>query len=236
MVTEDMLHNAALEAEQSLLQTLSEEAQSHQFSEKFEKKIKKLTRRAKHPVGYRVLRYAAVVVLVMATMFGTVLAVSPEARASILGWFLAEPVGPYTHYVNADAQGLPDAATEMKYDYYLPTLPEGYSLMLETPRVEGKTYLYSGNTGMMLYFNYHYAVGAGELFLDVEGYQHERVTAGGVTADLYTTTEERECNVIIWNSKHSGVMFQISADLEKDELIALAESVQHREFPKENET
>ena len=33
MVTEDMLHNAALEAEQSLLQTLSEEAQSHQFSE-----------------------------------------------------------------------------------------------------------------------------------------------------------------------------------------------------------
>lgn len=233
MVTEEMLQNAAAEAEQALLCALTAEEQPHQFSEKFEKKIKKLTRRAKHPVGYRVLRYAAVVVLVMATMFGAVLAVSPEARASILGWFLTESVGPYTHYVNADAQGLPDAATEMKYDYYLPTLPEGYSLMLETPRVEGKTYLYSGNTGMMLYFNYHYAVGVGELFLNVEGYEHERVTVGGVTADLYTTTEEKQCNVIIWNSKHSGVMFQIHADLEKDELIALAESVQHRKIPVE---
>ena len=236
MVTEEMLQHAAAEAEQALLFALTSEEQPHEFSGQFEKKLKKLTRRAKHPVEYRVLRYAAVVVLVMATMFGAVLAVSPEARASILGWFLAEPVGPYTHYANADAQGLPDAATEMKYDYYLPMLPEGYSLMLETPRVEGKTYLYSDSTGMILNFNYYYAVGAGELFLDLEGYQHELATVGGLTADLYTTTEEMQRNVIIWNSKHNGVMFQICADLEKDELIALAESVQYREFSRENET
>ena len=81
--------------------------------------------------------------------------------------------------------------------------------------------------------SYDKSVDSHMLFLDVEGYQHERVTVGGMTADLYTTTEERECNVIIWNSKHSGVMFQISADLEKDELIALAESVQHRKIPVE---
>lgn len=66
MLTEDMLQKAAAEAEKFLLQALAEEAQPHQFSAKFEKKIKKLTRRARHPVRYQVLRYAAVIVLVMA--------------------------------------------------------------------------------------------------------------------------------------------------------------------------
>ena len=103
MVTDAALRDAAAEARDALLAAvMAEQAQLHEFSEDFEKRIRKLTRRANHPLRYQVLRYAAVVVLTLATLFGSLVAFSPEARATFVGWFRAAFEGPYAHYDSVD--------------------------------------------------------------------------------------------------------------------------------------
>lgn len=239
MVTDDMLQNAAVEAEQVFLTAVADlDMPPHEFSEPFKREIKSLIRKDRHSVPHQVLRYAAVITLTIGLLFGAMVAFSPEVRAGVVGWFHMAFDGPYAHYSNVDIQNIPDAAAEMEYEYYLPTIPEGYELMFESgdPLGNGCTCIYVNDAGTMLTFAYHYAIGAGDSFLNVEGYQHERVKVGMLDADLYTTTEEGQNNVIVWYSKHGGVMFQINGDLSGRQLIALAESVQYQKTSADNES
>ena len=238
MVTDAVLRSAAAEAQDALLSALAaEQTNLHEFSVAFEKKMEKLTRRAKHPVRYQVLRYAAVIVLMMATLFGSLMAFSLEVRADVIGWFRSTFKGPYAHYDSVDVTDIPDAAAEMEYDYYLPAVPEGYVLWKEMEKIEGKTYMYhKEETGNILFFDYAYSKGIGDAFIGVEGYTYERVKIGQLEGDLYTTTEEGQNNALVWTSKHGGVLFEIFGDISGEELIALAEGVQYQKLPQENET
>ena len=56
------------------------------FSSAFERKMKKLIRRADHPIRYRIAQAAACLLLAALLSGCTVLAVSPEARAAFVGW------------------------------------------------------------------------------------------------------------------------------------------------------
>ena len=236
MVTDAMLQKAAVEAEQAFLTAVTDlDKPSHEFSKPFERKIKSLICKAKHPALHQVLRYAAIIILTIGLLFGAMMAFSPEVRAGVVGWFRMAFDGPYAHYSNEDVQNIPNAAAEMEYDYYLPTIPDGYELMFESgdPLGNGSTCIYVCDSGAMLTFSYHYAIGVGDSFLNVEGYMHERVKVGVLDADLYTTTEEGQNNVIVWYSKHGGVIFVINGDFSGQQLIALAESVQHQKTPME---
>lgn len=229
MVTDTALRHAAAQAQDVLLTTLAaEQANLHKFSAAFEKKLQKLVRRARHPMLHRTLRYAAVIVLTLATLFGSVMALSPEARAQVAGWF-GSVFGSYTHYDNVDATQIPDAAAEMELDYYLPAIVQGYAPLQETETPGGKTYMYvHESTGNILFFSYAYAQGSGSSFWGVEGYTEQRVQIGQLEGDLYTTQEEGKSNVIVWTSRHGGILFELSGDLEGQELIRLAESVRHQ--------
>lgn len=235
MVTDARLKSAAVEADRALMASLGAESnEAHEFSEAFQKKMKKLLHRARHPMGYQVLRYAVAVILLLATLFGTVMAVSPEARAAVTGWFRTAFYGPYAHYDNMDVTGIPDAAAEMEYDYYLSATPEGYEHWREIGKIEGKSYMYhNAATGNILFFDYAYAKGIGDAFIGVEGYTHKQVRIGSLEGDLYTTEQEGQSNVLVWSSKHGGVLFQIMGDISGEQLIALAESVQYRKAPVE---
>ena len=65
---------------------LLEGAPEHTFSPAFERKMKKLLRRGRHPVLYRTLRAAACLLLVLLLSGCAVLVVSPAAREVFLGW------------------------------------------------------------------------------------------------------------------------------------------------------
>ena len=66
MVTDKMLQQAAEEVELAMLNALSaQEAEPRQFSRQFERKMKKLTSRVKHPIRYNVLRSAAAILLII---------------------------------------------------------------------------------------------------------------------------------------------------------------------------
>ena len=65
---------------------LLEEAPEHTFSPSFERRMRKLLRRGKHPVWYKSLHAAACVLLALLLSGCAVLAVSPEAREVFAGW------------------------------------------------------------------------------------------------------------------------------------------------------
>ena len=87
MINDTMLRQAAAELAIAMNESLPDPKEcAHQFSPKFEKKIKRLTRRTNHPIIYRSLRRVASILLVVVIGFCSVLAVSAEVRATVLGW------------------------------------------------------------------------------------------------------------------------------------------------------
>ena len=66
--------------------SLLEGAPEHTFSPAFERKMKKLLRRGRHPVLYRTLRAVACLLLVLLLSGCAVLAISPAAREVFAGW------------------------------------------------------------------------------------------------------------------------------------------------------
>ena len=58
----------------------------HKFSPEFEKKIKKLERKANHPIVYRSLQRIASIILVCLIACSAWLTVDAEARAAFFGW------------------------------------------------------------------------------------------------------------------------------------------------------
>ena len=235
MLTDAMLREAAAEVERFLLSTVPEEGESHVFSKRFERRISKLIRRANHPIRYKVMRAAAVVVLVIATLFGTVMAVSPEARAAVVGWvksafyefFEYSNEAPNTNNTPTDENNDANNPTSepVKYEYCLSVVPEGYRELRIVDRPDGRTYLYVNESGNILQFSYTYGTVDHSTFIEIAKYKHSTVTVHGISADVYVAVKLDETNVIVWQDINSNVLFRIHAYFDQAGLIKLAEGV-----------
>lgn len=94
MITEEMLCAAAArscEIYVSYLERGYTPENQHEFSLQFEKKIKKLKRKADHPVFYHATKRIASIVLAILITGGVWIAVDAEARAAFVGWVYALP-------------------------------------------------------------------------------------------------------------------------------------------------
>ena len=220
MISDALLREAAAEAEVCLLANLPE-IQPHEFSAGFERKMKRLISRVNHPIRHQVLRYAAAVLLAVLTLFGAVLAVSPEARAAVVGW-VESTFYEFFAYSNTN-QNEP-----AKYEYYLETVPEGYMLLNISEKENGKKYLFVDETGNLLQFSYVHKELFASLFVDREntkvltGYVHSN------PADLYIAINENDTSTIVWRDMDTDIMCYISAVAAPDELTTLAEAVQKK--------
>ncbi len=220
MITDAMLKEATGEAERFLLTTLpSGDVQEHQFSSRFERKMERLIRRVNHPVRYQVLRSAAAIILVLLTLFGAVLAVSPEARARVVGW-VRRTFFEFSQYENHTPID-PNA----RYVYTLPEVPEGYALLSTIEKENGKLYVFA-NDGNKIRFSYTYSVEGSSLFIEVEDYDISVAAVGQCAAEVYIAKNSDETNMIVWQDPSEGVLFYISAMLDRSALIELAENVE----------
>lgn len=234
MLTDAMLKEAAAEAERFLLSVLPEDdGEPHVFSKRFERKMSKLIRRVNHPIRYQVMRAAAAVVLVIATLFGAVMAVSPEARAAVVGWvksafqefFEYSSGGPNTSK-NADETANNQADEQTKYEYYLSVIPEGYLTLAAEDFPGGKTYLYVNDLGKILQFTYTYGAENSSLFVKTDDYEQHTSFVNNLPADIYIALKENETSVIVWQDFNADVLFQISAMADQTELIEIAKTVE----------
>lgn len=106
MINDEMLKQAAAELATAMNESLPDPEECvHQFSPEFEKKIKKLTRRANHPIIYRSFRSVASVLLVIIIGFCFVSAASAEARATVFGWVKEQYQSLYEYFFEGEIGG-----------------------------------------------------------------------------------------------------------------------------------
>lgn len=241
MLTDAILKEATAEAERFRLSLVSEDGEPHEFSKRFQRKMEKLIRRANHPIRYQVMRIAAAVVLAIVTLFGAVMAISPEARAAVAGW-IRETFGIYVQYTNDHAHGDNNIDSDnntsvgsdsdnntqapTKYEYHLAEIPAGYHELRVTEKKAGKTYLYVDDSGNILQFAYLYGHKSSNLFVKTEDYAQYSSFVNGWPADVYIALKENETSVVIWQDTNADVLFHIFAMADQNGLIAIAENVQ----------
>ena len=143
MISEEMLKKAAAEADQAIRDSLPAPADcEHEFSPSFQRKMRRTFRKAKHPIIYKLPKYAACFVLALILTSGTWLTVDAEARAAFLAWVREQ----YEAFVEYRFIGeAPQENTTVEYE--LTWLPEGFSLQSEQD-LDGGTYLtYTNDSG-----------------------------------------------------------------------------------------
>ena len=197
MISEEMLKKAAAEADQAIRDSLPAPAEcEHEFSPSFQRKMRRTFRKAKHPIIYKLPKYAACFVLALTLASGTWLTVDAEARAAFFAWVREQ----YEAFVEYRFIGeAPQENTTVEYE--LTWLPEGFSLQSEQD-LDGGTYLtYTNDSGQRITFSYSHGDNATSLFVASDYTEVKSVQVGNIKADFYQAGEEASANVLVWLSE-----------------------------------
>ena len=199
---------------------------NYEFTPRFEKKMKRLIYRTNHPVTYRALQRVASFAIVIFIGFMMIFAISPTVRAAVLGW-IREQYESFITYYFEDGTSPSDGPTT----YYISDFSADYIELSATYDEETGVFvgIYSDPNGNTLYFTYSTIPQNADFFVKKENYEIKQVSVSGNLADFYLSVDGTESNGIIWCDDNAKVVFFISAMLDEDELLTLAESV----IPKE---
>lgn len=191
------------------------------FSSAFERKMKKLIRRADHPIRYRIAQIAACLLLAALLSGCTVLAVSPEARAAFVGW-MRETYETWFVYRYAGE----DKAISEDVVYRPTWLPEGYLQAFVPELSDQVNVLYTNGDGPMIIFAYSSSSSALTLHIQGDTAVLSRVTVNGIPADFYLEEDGIHSNCLVWENSQNDIIYWIVANLPKDTIIKIAESVE----------
>ena len=224
MISKEMLKKAAAEADQAIRDSLPAPAKcEHEFSPLFQRKMRRTFRKAKHPVIYKLPKYAACFVLAVALASGTWLTVDVEARAAFFAWVREQ----YEAFVEYRFIGeAPQENTIVKYE--LTWLPEGFSFQKEQDLDGGMYLTYANDSGQRIIFSYLRGDDATSLFITSDYAETRSIQIGNICADFYQANEEASSNMLVWTSEEDDLAFYIMADLSEDTMIKLAEGVQKK--------
>lgn len=222
MITEDALRRAAREADRALADSLPDPADcTHTFSPKFQHRMARLIRRHRHKGLYRGLRRAACVLLAV-LLGGTVfLSTNAQAREAFFGWVREQVEGAQRYF----HQGNVTSTSEIVR--YQIDVPEGYWLE-DSLEAEGYfDYYYVNDDGDSIEFTYQYETedAGGELYVDDRETEKKQVMVCGTPGELYLSNEEEMSNTVIWMDQSTGALIDVTAFLDEDALLDLAETV-----------
>lgn len=224
MISDERLREAAQKVEESMLASLPDpEDCKIPPPPEIERKMEKRSRRASHPIRHRVMKAVACFLLVVLVGGGSVLALSAEARATVVGWvrdiYQSYETWFVYHFVGANDTVSEDIT-------YRPTwIPDDYTEK-EVLDLSGQTDIhYTNSDGLMITFGYSTNYDVINYYVEHDGAELYRVFIGSIPADLYLDTSEEEPNVLTWNDSSSKTIFWIIAQEDGDVLVEIAESV-----------
>ena len=221
MITDEMLCVAAgmsLEAYVSYLESDYDSSNQHVFSDEFEKKMRKLIRKAKHPAFYRAAKRIAVILLAALLSTGVWLSVDTQARAAFFGWVKGM-------YENFFAYRYSGEDAEIENEYAKPVwIPDGYVLLFEEDTGDQFFAMYSSEKRGMLSFSCIYKPGKADVFLKAENADVSYVPVGPYIADLLHFEGGEEADAIMWTDNR-GSAYVISGYLTEEELEKVANSL-----------
>lgn len=221
MITEEMMAAAAAEMNEAMLRSLPEPEECyHEFSAKFEKKMKRVIYRADHPLQFRILQKVASIILVLFLGFATIMAISPTVRASVFGWIRDQYDSFITYFIDPDSQ-----LANKTVVYSIDSLPPVYTLLNVSDEADNYCAVYVNEKGEFLYFCYSSTPDSSAFYANKDGYTIEHTMIHNNPADLYTSENEAQSNSIIWYCEEADLIFYIAGMLEKSDLVILTESV-----------
>lgn len=219
IVSEERLTQSILEYDDVLMASLPNPSECvHVFSESFERKMRKLIRKADHYVAYKVLRYAASVLITFLLSASLFLTFNSEARAAVVDWIKEYAHGVYNYFFTAEE-------TEISADYALGWVPDGYELVNSFEHLTGKSFNYHNQDGKKLYFAY--SKGTKDIsFTAGDGtYIEKHIFEDGFQVDIYLSQTENKANGITWISEDENILFTVSAYENEDVLVQIAKCV-----------
>lgn len=225
MISEEMLQAAAAGSCEHYTTELTkgfDPSFQHTFSSAFTKKIKKLKRRADHPVFYLSVRRIAMVILCLLIAGGAWLMISPDARADFFGW-TSKLIDTYFTY-HTDSRPRSDVSAVPVAAYYPEWLPEGYTETEATHSHQMTTILFKNEKDEVIRFSYMQDSGEADLYIDVSQTTEKRVEFHGLPATLFLTESENEASTVLWTGS-DNTLFLISGFLNENELLKAAESI-----------
>lgn len=220
MISDEMLEKAAAELADVINDSLPNPSEcNHQFSAKFEKKMKRLMYKTYHPILYRTLRSVASIVLVIMIGFGSTLTVSAEAREIVFGWVKQQYECFYKYFLEGEVD-ITESAT-----YQLGWVPDGYEFLTSYETAGGEVYIYTDEKDTLIQFTYTSDPNNEMLFVDGISYIKEQVEINNRIGEVYISEDNNTTNGLIWSNETNTIIFFISANCETDTLIKIAESV-----------
>ena len=179
-------------------------------------------KRKTKPVWKLALQRVAIVFLVASIGFGSVMVVSPTARAAVIRWVVEWYETHIVYRYSGDA--LP---SELPL-YGITALPEGYSENVGKRFVSGPMVgiHYENDAGDMINLDYVYMQdGAFSLVEPDEGDVVSDVTVNGWWGQIFMPNDPNAVTLITWIDKDANLSFSIHAWCGEEEILAMAESV-----------
>lgn len=191
------------------------------FSAEFENKMQKLIKRQSKPYYYLIntvgKRVACIVIAALITLSSITFGVKAIREAVIE--FIVETFEKFS-IVGFDEEDTQDNNNFIE-TYYAPTyIPDGYELKIDEKLLTYQSIRYESKNNYILFRQNLLHTKA--TYLDTEDASYEEVSVLGKKA-FYTVKEK--IALLYWNDSKYSLLIQTESDLEKEELIKIAESI-----------
>ena len=229
MISNFLLRQATEEYhEESMSAIPTENEIDHVFSDRFENNMRSVIKKNNHPQLKRVLRIAASFALVILVAGGSVMALSPAARAAVIGWLFGQE-GTIFSYTSMGEE----SESDVYYKYDLAEIPEGYFLWQEIVDESQSIMLYAEEeTGHLLKVTGSPNDGTGAMFLLTTTDEKSTVQIGDITADFYQSSTADSSSGLAWIDPDTDYLICLDGFFSKEELIEMAQSLVKTAVPK----
>ena len=228
MISNLLLRQATEEYhEESMSAIPTENEIDHVFSDRFENNMRSVIKKNNHPQLNRVLRMAASFALVILVASGSVMALSPTARAAVMGWMFGQDGTTFSYTSMGE-----ESESDVYYKYELAEIPEGYFLWQEIVDESQSIMLYAEEeTGHLLKVTGSPNDGTGAMFLLTTTDEKSTVQIGDITADFYQSSTADSSSGLAWIDPDTDYLICLDGFFSKEELIEMAESLVKMENP-----
>lgn len=221
MIHKDKLSASAAKATMAIIDSLPAPGEcSHEFTPRFQKKMQRTIRRAKHPIIYNIPKRVACFIIAAIIIGSTWLTVDADARTEIFAWIREK----YEEFIEYRFVGKPSSEKE-KTDYELTWLPDGYTEIDRLITEDGCTIIYSHDVSL-IQFVYSTGADADSLFIGDFNGEVQTIQIGEFIADFYQAQNNSQSSTVVWMSAQKDTLFSITTSLPKDIIIELCKSVQ----------
>ena len=229
MISNFLLRQAPEEYhEESMSAIPTENEIDHVFSDRFENNMRSVIKKNNHPQLNRVLRMAASFALVILVASGSVMALSPTARAAVMGWLFGQDGTTFSYTSMGE-----ESESDVYYKYDLSEIPEGYFLWQEIVDESQSIMLYAEEeTGHLLKVTGSPNDGNRAMYLVTTSEEKSTVQIGDITADFYLSESDDVSSGLAWVDPENDYLICLDGFFSKEDLIEMAQSLVKTAVPK----